>query len=152
MPVTRSSSARPSRGERMENVSVRKRVMASYQKAQQDEAFKELLREIGSNSGKIGYGVVDKIVKKYNQNGFRAVTRFNLYYRLKRMKNSKQCSDNLDGKVVSCAADSTTNISGLTQESLENATTEGEVNNFLSTSSISATEINIRKGRSSIGR
>jgi hypothetical protein len=64
MPATRSSSARPSRGERMENVSVRKRVMASYQKAQQDEAFKELLREIGSNSGKIGYGVVDKIVKK----------------------------------------------------------------------------------------
>jgi hypothetical protein len=61
------------------------------------------------------------------------------------MKSFKQCSDNLDGKVVSCAADSTTNISGLTQESLENATTEGEVNNFLSTSSISATEINIRK-------
>jgi hypothetical protein len=40
MPATRSYSARPSRGERMENVSVRKRVMASYQKAQQDEAFK----------------------------------------------------------------------------------------------------------------
>jgi hypothetical protein len=39
---------------------------------------------IGANGGKIPYGGVDKLVKTYNKNGFKAVDKDNLYYRLKK--------------------------------------------------------------------
>ncbi len=56
------------------------------EKAQQEEAFKEFLKLIGANGGKIPYGSVEKLVKTYNDNGFKAVTRQNLYYRLSKSK------------------------------------------------------------------
>ena len=86
---TRSAAARPNPAERVENANLRKRVKASYEKAQQEEAFKELLTIIGANGGKVPYGAMDKLVKKFNSNGFKAVNRQNLYYRLEKLKNNK---------------------------------------------------------------
>ncbi len=88
MPNTRSANARPGREERLENAALRSQVKKSYEKAQQEEAFKELLKLIGANGGKLPYGSMDKLIKKYKDNGFKAVTRHNLYYRLKNMKSN----------------------------------------------------------------
>jgi len=84
---TRLSAARPDRGERLENAARRSRVKKSIEKAQQEEAFKEMLQIIGKNGGKMPYGEVDRIVKSYNKNGFKAVTRQNLYYQLSKLKD-----------------------------------------------------------------
>jgi hypothetical protein len=35
---------------------------------------------IEKNGGKMPYGEVDRIVEGYNNNGFKAITRQNLYY------------------------------------------------------------------------
>ncbi len=56
MPNTRSANARPCHEERLENAALRSRVKKSYEKAQQEEAFKELLKLIGANGGKLPYG------------------------------------------------------------------------------------------------
>ncbi len=58
----------------------------SYEKAQQEESLKELLQLIGANGGKAPYGAVNNLVKKYNTNGFKAITRQYLYYRLEKIK------------------------------------------------------------------
>jgi hypothetical protein len=60
---TRLSAARPDRGEHLENAARRSRVKKSIEKAQQEEAFKEMLHIIGKNGGKMPYGEVDRIVK-----------------------------------------------------------------------------------------
>ncbi len=51
-----------------------KRMKQSYGRAQQQEAFKELLKLMGANGGKLLYGAMDKLVKTFNKNGFTAVT------------------------------------------------------------------------------
>jgi hypothetical protein len=84
MVRTRLSSARTDREERLQNVAQR-----SHVKTQQQEAFKELISMIGANGGKVPYGGLDKMVKAYNQNGFKAVIRQNLYYWLCNFKSSK---------------------------------------------------------------
>jgi hypothetical protein len=89
MARTRFSSARPDCEERLHNAARRSRVKKSIEKAQQEEAFKELIGLMGANGGKVPYGGLDKIVKTYNQNGFKAVTRQNLYYRLCNLKSGK---------------------------------------------------------------
>jgi hypothetical protein len=61
-------------------------VKKSYEKAQQEESLKELLQLIGANGGKAPYGAVNNLVKKYNTNGFKAITRQYLYYRLEKIK------------------------------------------------------------------
>jgi hypothetical protein len=71
-----------------------------YEKAQQEEAFKELLTVIGVHGGKLPYGAMDKLVKKYQGNGYKAVTRQDLYYRLNCRKEDKTI-DNLLGKNIS---------------------------------------------------
>ena len=58
---TRLSAARPDRGERIENAARRSRVKKSIEKAQQEEAFKEMVKIIGNNGGKMPYGEVDKL-------------------------------------------------------------------------------------------
>ena len=73
---TRQATARPNKEERLENAARR-------------EALKELIKTMGKNGGKAPYGAVDKIVKTYNSNGFKAVTRQNLYYRLSKLKSGK---------------------------------------------------------------
>ncbi len=77
---TRLSTARPNREEHLENVARRCRVKKSIEKAQQEEALKELLKFMANNRGKVPYGKVDRLDKNYNSNGFKAVTRQNLYY------------------------------------------------------------------------
>jgi hypothetical protein len=47
-----------------------------------------MLQIIGNNGGKMPYGEVDRLVKSYNRNSFKAVTRQNLYYRLSKLKNN----------------------------------------------------------------
>jgi hypothetical protein len=47
---------------------------------------KELLKIMTNNGGKVPYGEVDKLLKKYNSTGFKAITRQNLYYRLSKIK------------------------------------------------------------------
>jgi hypothetical protein len=42
---------------------------------------------MGAYRGKIPYGAVDRLVKTYHSNGYKAATRDNLNYRLKRIKN-----------------------------------------------------------------
>jgi hypothetical protein len=69
------------------------------EKAQQEEAFRELLAIMGANGGKVPYGAVDKLVKIYQKNGFKAVTRDNLNYRLKKNKKGVT-SDSLIGGSV----------------------------------------------------
>jgi hypothetical protein len=46
---TRLSTARPGSEKRLENAAQRNRVKKSYKKAQQEEAFKEMLQIIGNN-------------------------------------------------------------------------------------------------------
>jgi hypothetical protein len=71
---TRLSAAGPSREVRLENAARRCHVRKSIDKAQQEEAFKELVRAMANNGGKVAYGEVDKIEKVYNANGFKAIT------------------------------------------------------------------------------
>ncbi len=61
---TRLSTARPYHEERLENAAQRCRVKKSIEKAQQEEALKELLKIMANNGGKVPYGEVDKLVKK----------------------------------------------------------------------------------------
>ena len=61
---TRLSTARPNREQRLENAARRCRVKKSIEKAQQEEALKELLKIMANNGGKVPYGEVDKLVKK----------------------------------------------------------------------------------------
>jgi len=134
-PQTRLAKARPSRDERLENAALRNRVKKGYEKAQQQEAFKELLITIGANGGKLPYGAMDKLVKKYQGNGFKAVTRQNLYYRLKNRKEDTAVHS-LEGKTVSIAGEATAIVSELTDTS---------------NSTVSCDSINISSSRSNVG-
>jgi hypothetical protein len=86
---TRLSAARPNREEHLENAARRCCIRKSIDKAQQEEAFKELVKAMANNGGKGAYGEVDKIVKAYNANGFKAIHRQNLYYRLSKQKKRR---------------------------------------------------------------
>jgi hypothetical protein len=39
---------------------------------------------MGANSGTLAYGAVDKLIKKYQSNSYKAVSRQNLYYGLEK--------------------------------------------------------------------
>ena len=54
---------------------------------------------MGANGGKVPYGAVDKLVKIYQKNGFKAVTRDNLNYRLKKNKKGVTSDSLIDGSV-----------------------------------------------------
>ena len=115
---TRLSAAHPDRGERLENAARRSRVKKSIEKAQQEEAFKEMLQIIGKNGGKMPYGEVDRIVKSYNKNGFKAVTRQNLYYRLSKLKDmGPENGSGIVGKSI-VAVESTRVTSDITDEQI----------------------------------
>jgi hypothetical protein len=112
---TRTSSARPDREEHLENAAQRCCVKKSIAKAQQDEAFKELLTIIGKNGGKLPYGEMNKLVSNYNKNGFKAVTRDSLYYRLKKCKAGNSC-ESIIGTTVNTSSESQGIISDITEE------------------------------------
>jgi hypothetical protein len=80
MVATRNNKHAPLEA-RIENAAQRVRIKKCLEKVQQEEAFRELLAIMGANGGKIPYGAVDKLVKTYHSNGFKAVTRDNLNYR-----------------------------------------------------------------------
>jgi hypothetical protein len=79
---------------------------------------RELLILIGANVGKIPYGGVDKLVKTYNTNGFKAVTRDNLYYRLKKHKNNRDSVSLLGSSMVVSEHSSNEVISDLSDDRL----------------------------------
>jgi hypothetical protein len=67
-------------------------------KAIQEEAFKEILKLKGLGNGKLHYGDMDKVVKKYNEKGYQEVTRDNLNYRLKKLdaeEQKKEAAENM---------------------------------------------------------
>lgn len=108
MPATRVAN-RPNHQQRLVNAALRNRVRKSYEKAQQEEAFKEFLQLIGTNGGKVPYGGVNKLIKKFKSNGFKAVTRENLYYRLEKHKKV-DANDTIIGTTLSVSAENTTAV------------------------------------------
>ena len=60
---TRQATVRPNRHERLENAAWRSRVRKSIEKAQQEEALKELIKAMGKNGAKAPYGKVNNTVK-----------------------------------------------------------------------------------------
>jgi hypothetical protein len=116
MVKTRAENKRPPPEIREENAARRVRMKRCLEKAQQEEAFRELLTLIGANGGKIPYGGVDKLVKTYNKNGFKAVTRDNLYYRLKTHKNDRDSVSLLGSSVVVSERSSNEVISDLSDD------------------------------------
>jgi hypothetical protein len=76
------------------------RIKKCLEKVQQEEAFQELLAIMGANGGKIPYGAVDKLVKTYHSNGFKAVTRDNLNYRWKKNKRGVRSDSLIGGSVI----------------------------------------------------
>ena len=124
------SKARPNREQRLENAALRSRVRKSIEKAQQEEAFKELIKAMASNGGKADYGAIKKIVKAYQSNGFKAVTRQNLYYRLSKMRNANDSA--LLGATVATTSSETqgviSDITGdetLNEETVTNSVIDG---------------------------
>ena len=76
---------------------------------------------MANNGEEVPYGKVDKLVKKYNSNGFKAVTRQNLYYRLSKLKDSKGIDNSgLTGRTVTTSAETQGAISDLTEEPICN--------------------------------
>jgi hypothetical protein len=143
MPNTRSANARPGHEEPLENAALRSRVKKSYEKAQQEEAFKELLKLIGANSGKLTYGSMDKHIKKFKDNGFKAVTRQNLNYRLKNMK-SNMTIDKLVGKNLSISGDNSAVVSDLSGETFHDSSNNAtETNTSTNSITISESKTNI---------
>jgi hypothetical protein len=120
---TRSTNARPGREERLESAALRSRMKKGYEKAQQEEAFKELLFMIGANGGKLPYGAMNKLIKKYQANGFKAVTRQNLYYRLEKSKEFT-ARKGLTVSTVSVAVESHAVFSDLTGDTHNNSSND----------------------------
>jgi hypothetical protein len=150
MPNTRSA-ARPDRQQRKENAALRNRVKKGYEKAQQEEAFKELLQIIGANGGKIPYGAVNKLLDKYKSNGFKAVSRQNLYYRLEKYKKADS-NESLVGKSISIAGGNSAVVSDLSNPSSNiiteaNAESNAEANAESNAEASESIEIIRRGGR-----
>jgi hypothetical protein len=128
-----------------------------YEKAQQEEAFKELLTVIGAHGGKLPYGAMDKLVKKYQGNGYKAVTRQNLYYRLNRRKEDKTI-DNLLGKNISVSGDTaavSSDLSGDTFYINSNSSNEVETSNISNIEAETSNRSNIggrKKGSTARGK
>jgi len=140
MPITRSTS-RPDREQRLENAALRKRIKNSCIKAVQEEAFKELLVLIGTGGGKVPYGAVQKLIKKYHSNGFKSVTRKNLYYRLERSKKTSS-NESLIGQNISVLAENSAVCSNLSDPSSNYISKESTAtdNDTASSSTIANTE------------
>ncbi len=67
-----------------------KRIRRAIGKAIQEEAFKELLKLKALGQGRLQYGEMDRIVKKYHKKGYLEVTRNNLNYCLNRLDEEQQ--------------------------------------------------------------
>jgi hypothetical protein len=67
-----------------------KQIRKAIGKAIQEEALKELLKIKVLGQGRLPYGAMDRIVKKYHDKGYPEVTRDNLNYRLKKVDEEQQ--------------------------------------------------------------
>jgi len=121
----RSSRKAAAASEHVENAARKCRVKKSIEKAQQEEAFKEFVALIGANGGKVPYGAVDNLVKVYHKNGFKGVTRKNLYYRLERSKKSNTTNADTATMVgTTVTASSLGTASSVTMSNLNGTSTE----------------------------
>jgi hypothetical protein len=111
--LRRSSKNATAASERIENAAHKCRVKKSIEKAQQEEAFKEFVALIGTNGGKIPYGAVDKLVKVYHKNGFKGVTRQNIYYRLERSKKCNNKDDFTSSTMIGTTVTTTSSSLGM---------------------------------------
>ncbi len=132
MPKTRSTNARPDREECLENAVLRGRVKKLYEKAQQEEAFKEHLKLMGANRGKLAYGTINKLIKKNQRNGFNTINwQSILYYRLEKMKKTRM-QDSMIRKNLSVS--DTTVVLNLTGETtFDNSVKLTETNSTINT-------------------
>jgi ribosomal protein L44E len=72
---------------------------------------------MAKNGGKSPYGEVDKIVQAYNANGYKAVTKKNLYYRLSKLKSGKNEGDSqMLGATIVTSTQTEGVLSDLTEE------------------------------------
>jgi hypothetical protein len=67
-----------------------KRTRKAIGEAIKEEALKELLKIKALGQGRLPYGAMDRIVKKYHDKGYPEVTRDNLNYRLKKVDKEQQ--------------------------------------------------------------
>jgi hypothetical protein len=74
---------------RKEESPITKRMRKAWEETQQKEAFKDLLLIRGANGGKLKFKDMKDLVKKYKRKGYAAVSRDNLYYRLRCYKAAK---------------------------------------------------------------
>jgi hypothetical protein len=107
--------------------------------------LKELLTLIGASGGKLPHGVVKKLVKKSQSNGFKAVTQKNINYRLER-SNKKHSSDSLIGNNSSVIGENSAVLSDLSDPSSNYVTTELNAGATISSYTIANAESN-RGGR-----
>ena len=116
MTQTRLSSKRISprfTGRDIINLEARKKKLEkSYLKTEQEEAFKEVIKVIGANGGRVPYGEMDKIVKAYHEAGCKGVTCSNLYYRLSQLKKTNP----LIGTTLVLSTESAAVVSALTED------------------------------------
>jgi hypothetical protein len=123
----------------------KKHMTQSYNRVQQEEAFKELLKLLGANGGKLPYGAMENLVKTYNKNGFTAVNHDNLNYRLKRYRNNPPAKDNpVIGKKVTTSNDTLGVVSDLTAEETSNHLQTSEAQ--ISTTATITTDSNTSSG------
>ena len=105
MMQTRFSSRQASQtfnGHNVTNLLDRKKKLErSYLRTEQEEAFKEMIKVIGANGGRVRYGEVDRIVKAYQEAGCKGVTWANLYYRLSQMKKKTIIGTSLEFRIES---------------------------------------------------
>ncbi len=75
-----------------ENAARRDQVQKFIDNAQQEEAFREFFKLLGTNYGIIPYGTVKNVDHSYHLNGYKAVDKNNLYYHLSQnIKSTTQC-------------------------------------------------------------
>jgi hypothetical protein len=83
-----------------------KRIRKAIGKEIQAEAFKELLKLKAAGQGRLQYGEMKRLVKKYNGKGYPEVTRDNLNYRLKKLEEDHEKKD-AEAKSIQLAAERT---------------------------------------------
>jgi hypothetical protein len=111
----KSKAPSPDCKQHLENAALGSHIRKTFEKAQQEEAFKEVIKAMASNGGKVDYEAIYKLVQSYHTNGFKAVMRQNFYCRLSKQKNSKN-SALLGAIVVTTSSETQGVISDLTTD------------------------------------
>ncbi len=122
--LSRHRVSRPFTGKDVLNVEAkRKKLEKSYLKTEQEGAFKDLIKLMAANEGKVPYGDLNKLIKSYEEAGCKGVTRSNLYYRLNLWKKDAKAADPLLGAsaaVSSKTLSATSELTGETFTSIRN--------------------------------